>query len=390
MYLLLNYIPGSAMKKFTPPEVAAIILTIAAFIFFLDKSVLSKKPANLRPQEPKPPFPYYQEDITFENTKAGIKLAGTLTLPARDSNSPAVILISGGGPSDRNVESMGHKPFLVIADHLTRNGIAVLRFDDRGVKQSKGDYKSATSADFADDAESAIRYLKTRKEINPAQIGLAGHSEGGLIAPMVAARSKDVAFIIMLAGPGIPGDSAILLQMAAFQRVRKYPEARIQQAQTVFAGALNIVKQSTNRAVLREELKQYINANLDSVTAFTSDSASLGQSRNIVINNFSSAWTQYLVKCNPRSTLEKVECPILALIGEKDYQVPPKEHFRGIMQATRRSRNTNVKLVEIPGLNHLFQKCKTGGPEEYNRTTETFSPLALKEMTNWILAIMRI
>lgn len=386
----MNYISSSAMKKLTSLEIAAIILTIAAFIFFLDKSVLSKETVNLRPQEPKPPFSYYQEEITFENPKAGFKLAGTLTLPAREGNFPAVILISGGGPSDRNVESMGHKPFLVIADHLTRNGIAVLRFDDRGVKQSEGDYQSATSADFADDVESAIRYLKTRKEINPGGIGLVGHSEGGLIAPMAAARSADVAFIIMLAGPGIPGDSSILLQMAAFQRVRKYPEARIQQAQMVFAGALNIVQQSTDRVILREQLKQYINANLNSVSAFTSDSASLTQSRTVVINNFSSAWTHYLVKYDPTAALEKVKCPILALNGEKDYQVPPKEHFKGIMQATRKGRNKNVKLVEMPGLNHLFQKCKTGGPEEYNRTTETFSPLALKEMTNWIRAITRI
>ncbi|GGH36850.1 hypothetical protein GCM10007423_29430 [Dyadobacter endophyticus] len=145
--------------------------------FFVDKSVLSKKTVNLRPQESKPPFPYNQEDITFENPKAGIKLAGTLTLPAREGNFPAVILISGGGPSDSDVESIGHKPFLVIVDHLTRNGIAVLRFDDRGVKQSEGDYQSAISADFADDTENAVRYLKTRKEINSDQIGLAGHSE---------------------------------------------------------------------------------------------------------------------------------------------------------------------------------------------------------------------
>ncbi|MHA4739629.1 alpha/beta hydrolase family protein [Dyadobacter sp. MSC1_007] len=375
------------MKTPSPFEFAAIILTIGAFVFFLDRSVLSKKTVNLRPQEPKPPFPYYQENITFENPKAGIKLAGTLTLPSREGNFPAVILISGGGPNDRNVESMGHKPFLVIADHLTRNGIAVLRFDDRGVKQSQGDYKSATSADFADDAESAIRYLKTRREINPAQIGLAGHSEGGMIAPMVAARTTDVAFIIMLAGPGMPGDSSILLQMAAFQRVRKHPEGRIRHSQVVFAGALKIVKESTDRTVLRHNLKRYINANLDSLSAFISDSTSLARARTLVIDNFSSAWTQFLVKCDPVLSLEKVNCPILALNGAKDYQVPPKEHFNGILRATRKGGNKNVKLVELPDLNHLFQKCKTGGPEEYFKTKETFSPLALTEMTNWILQI---
>jgi alpha-beta hydrolase superfamily lysophospholipase len=282
---------------------------------------------------------------------------------------------------------MGHKPFMVIADHLTRNGIAVLRFDDRGVKLSQGDYLSATSADFADDAESAISYLKTRREINPVKIGLAGHSEGGLIAPIVAARSKDVAFIIMLAGPGMPGDSSILLQMAALQRVRKYPEARIQHAQTVFGRALKIVKQSNDRTILQQKLKYYVNANLDSLSAFTSDSASLAQARTIVIKNFSSVWTQFLVKWNPIPTLEKVACPILALIGEKDYQVPPREHFRGIMRATKKSGNKNVKLVELPNLNHLFHNSKTGGPEEYYKTAETFSPLALTEMTTWILQI---
>ncbi|MCF0072862.1 alpha/beta hydrolase [Dyadobacter sp. CY261] len=372
------------MKKISSFELAAIVLASAAFLFFLDRSILSKETVNLRPQEPKPPFPYYQEEVRFENPGAGIKLAGTLTLPTREGIFPAVVLLSGGGASDRNEAFLGHKPFLVIADYLTRNGIAVLRFDDRGINQSQGDHLAATTADFATDAESAVDYLKTRKEINPGQIGLAGHSEGGMIAPMVAARSKDIAFIIMLAGPGMPVDSAILLQIAALHRVRKYPEARIRQAQEVFAGALAIVKQSTDRVALRQELTRYIRANLDSVSAFTTDSASLEQSRTATINNLSSIWTQSLVKYDPIPALEKVACPILALNGEKDYQVPPKEHLRGIANATRKNGNKNVKLVELPGLNHLFQECKTGGPEEYRRSTQTFSPMALKVMSDWI------
>jgi pimeloyl-ACP methyl ester carboxylesterase len=381
------YNPFLYMKKPSQFEIVCIILVIAAFVFLFCRSILREERVTFMPQEPKPPFPYLQEYITFENPAARIKLAGTLTLPAREGNFPAVILISGGGPSDRNVESMGHKPFLVIADHLTRNGIAVLRFDDRGVKLSQGDYLSATSADFADDVESAIGYLKTRKEINSHQIGLAGHSEGGLIAPIVAARSKDVAFVVMLAGPGIPGDSSILLQMAALQRVRKYPEARIQHAQKVFGAALKMVKQSSDRTILQNRLKHYINKNLDSLAAFTSDSASLAQARTTVIKNFSSVWTQFLIKWDPAPTLEKVTCPILALIGEKDYQVPAKEHFDGIKRATQKSGNKNVKLVELPNLNHLFQNSKTGGPEEYYKTAETFSPIALTEMTSWILQI---
>ncbi|MCZ8215835.1 MAG: alpha/beta hydrolase, partial [Cyclobacteriaceae bacterium] len=169
-----------------------------------------EKEKIVRPQEPAKPYPYYSEDVTFENKSAGISLAGTLTLPKKEGIFPVVILISGSGPQNRDEELMGHKPFLVLSDHLTKNGIAVLRYDDRGTALSKGDFKTATSADFATDVEAAMAYLKTRKEINKKKIGLIGHSEGGLIAPMVASRSKDVSFIVLLAGPGIPGDSILL------------------------------------------------------------------------------------------------------------------------------------------------------------------------------------
>jgi hypothetical protein len=168
--------------------------------------------AQKRPQEPTKPYPYYSEDVTFQNTKAGIALSGTLTLPKKEGVFPVAILISGSGPQNRDEELLGHKPFLVISHYLTRNGIGVLRYDDRGVAQSTGDFKTATSADFATDVESAMAYLKTRKEIHKRKIGLIGHSEGGIIAPMVASKNKDVSFMVLLAGTGIRGDKLLLLQ----------------------------------------------------------------------------------------------------------------------------------------------------------------------------------
>ena len=173
---------------------------------------VDKAPEVTRPQDPKKPYPYEEEEVAYENKKAGIKLAGTLTYPRGKGPFPAVLLITGSGPQDRNEALAGHRPFLVLADHLTRHGIAVLRVDDRGVGGSSGDTMKSTSADFADDALAGIQFLKTRKEVNPAQIGLIGHSEGGMIAPMVAARSSDVAYIVLLAGPGVRSEEILYAQ----------------------------------------------------------------------------------------------------------------------------------------------------------------------------------
>ncbi len=217
-----------------------------------------EKEKVIRPQEPTKPFPYYSEDVKFENTKDEIVLAGTLTLPAKDGNFPAVILISGSGPQNRDEELLGHKPFLVLADHLTKNGIAVLRFDDRGTAESTGNFKGATSFDFASDVEFAIKYLQSRKEINKNQIGLAGHSEGGIIAPMIAAKSKDVNFIILLAGTGIRGDQLLLLQQELIGKASGMSDTELQKDKVINEGAFNIVLKSTDPDSLKMELTSYI------------------------------------------------------------------------------------------------------------------------------------
>ncbi len=214
-----------------------------------------------RPQEPKPPYPYYSEDVKFDNPSAKITLAGTLTLPKKDGVFPVVVLITGSGPQNRDEELLGHKPFLVLSDYLTRNGIGVLRYDDRGVGQSLGKFSTSTTQDFADDVRSAVGYLKTRKDVKKNKIGLIGHSEGGIIAPMVAANSKDIAFIVLLAGTGIPGDQILLLQKELIERASGVAESDIQRGQKLNKGAFEIIKTTDNSNEVEGKLLTYLKQN---------------------------------------------------------------------------------------------------------------------------------
>ncbi|MEO7174162.1 MAG: alpha/beta fold hydrolase, partial [Saprospiraceae bacterium] len=338
-----------------------------------------------RPQEPTKPYSYYSEDVSFPNSNANITLSGTLTLPKQDGNFPVVILITGSGPQNRDEELLGHKPFLVISDYLTKNGIAVLRYDDRGVGQSSGNFKASTSADFATDVESAIAYLKTRKEINKKQIGLIGHSEGGLIAPIVASRSKDVAFIVLLAGTGIRGDKLLLLQQELIARANGVPENDINKSIQINAKLFEIVVKSEDNQKLKADLTREINEALgaDSIVeipnGMTQDEYVSKQ-----VDQITSPWMQYFIKFDPALTLEKVRCPVLALNGAKDLQVPPKENLSTITAALAKGGNKKVTTIEFPNLNHLFQDSKTGSPEEYSSIEQTFSPIALEEIAKWI------
>lgn len=340
-----------------------------------------EKEALIRPQEPTKPYSYYSEDIIFENKKAGINLAGTLTLPKKDGVFPAVILISGSGPQNRNEELLGHKPFLVISDYLTKNGIAVLRYDDRGVAASKGNFKTATSLDFSTDVEAGIEYLKTRKEINKNKIGLIGHSEGGIIAPMVAGQSKDVAFIVLLAGTGIQGDQLLLLQQQLIGKVSGMSDEELQKNKLSNSKIYDIANKSTSTEQLQTNLTNYIkqNPNTEKPAGMTDE-----EFLKLQVQQIATPWMHYFIKYNPAPTLEKVKCPVLALNGEKDLQVPPKENLTAIKQALSKGGNKNVTAIELPNLNHLFQECKTGSPQEYATIEQTFSPAALTEILEWI------
>ncbi|WP_026715115.1 alpha/beta hydrolase family protein [Flavobacterium daejeonense] len=344
-----------------------------------------EKTALKRPQEPAKLFPYYEEEVTFLNPKANISLAGTLTLPKKEGVYPAVILISGSGPQNRDEELMGHKPFLVISDFLSRNGIAVLRYDDRGFGNSKGDFKSATTADFATDVESALAYLKTRKEINTNQIGLIGHSEGGVIAPIVASKSKDVNFIILLAGTGIPGNELLLLQQEKIAHVSGISDAEIQKATANNKTLFDLIVHSTDNEKLKSDLRAELNQIIDNDTAAKIPNG-ITKEKYIdeKLNQLISPWMLYFIKSNPATVLEKVKCPVLALNGEKDTQVPYKENLTAIKNALAKGGNKKLTVKSFPNLNHLFQECKTGSPEEYATIEQTFAPVVLEEMLQWI------
>ena len=344
-----------------------------------------------RPQEPAPPYPYYVEEVSFPNAGANITLSGTLTLPKKEGNYPAVILITGSGPQNRDEEIFGHKPFLVIADYLTRNGIAVLRYDDRGTARSTGDFKTATSADFATDVESAIKYLKGRKEINQNKIGLVGHSEGGLIAPMVAARSKDVHFVVLLAGTGLRGDQLLLLQQEMIARASGIPATDIQKGRAVNAKAFQIVADATSsdslKTTLAAYLKQVVNDSASGISVPSGMTAD--QFISLETNQITNPWMEYFIKYNPATALEKVKCPVLAVNGEKDVQVAANENLTAIKSALEKGGNKNVTIKTYPNLNHLFQECTTGLPTEYATIEQTFSHVVLNDIIKWIQQQMR-
>lgn len=327
-------------------------------------------------------YPYHSEDIIFENSKAGITLAGTLTIPATSGEFSAVVLISGNGEHDRNGEFSGHKPFLTLADYLTKNGIAVLRFDKRGVGSSTGNFKTATTFDFSDDVSSAVEYLLKRKEINKKKIGLIGHSEGGLIAPIVAGKSKDIAFIVLLAAPGIPGDQLLLQQQTMIAKAKGVDESNIQKAKELNQKAFEIVKKYTN-AELRTQMTNYITkiskGDPDKPGNMTEE-----EYINLQVNKILSPWMVNFLRYDPSIVLKKIKRPVLILNGTKDLQVSPIENAEAIKKGLVNSGNKKVTAIQLPNLNHLFQECETGLPNEYNKIEQSFSPIALKEILQWL------
>ena len=325
-----------------------------------------------RPQVPTKPYPYREEEVSYDNNLQSVTLAATLTIPEGKGPFPGVVLITGSGPQDRDESLMGHKPFLILSDYLTRHGIAVLRADDRGTGKSTGDFKGATTADFATDTEAGIAYLKTRSEIDPHKIGLIGHSEGGVIAPMIAARNKDVAFIVMMAGTGVPGDQVLVAQGEAIEISNgKDPKEAAKDAADEKA-MLTLVETEKDEAVLAKELKEKLAGQVPD--------AQIG----LQIAQVTSPWFRYFLTYDPATALRKVTCPVLVINGSLDKQVLPSQNLPAIRKALAESGNPHVEIDELPGLNHLFQKATTGSPTEYARIEETMSPIALEKMANWI------
>ena len=343
---------------------------------------------NKRPQEPLKPYPYFEENITFKNEKAGVTLAGTLTLPNTKRLHPAVILISGSGPQDRDETISGHKPFLVLADHLTRKGIAVLRYDDRGFGKSSGNHSEATTHDFAKDVLNAITYLKSRKDIDLDNIGLIGHSEGGIIAPLVINQSNNgIAFMVSLAGTGISGTELSVMQS---KTLRSFPVPDEEAYEKAVRKAIEIAGSDKDIEVIKKELKtHYNNTTIPIIRKLGVPENKINQMIEGSINASTSKWSRNFYHYNPADEYEKVTCPVLSLNGSKDTQVEAKINQEGIRNALIKGGNKDFKILELPNLNHLFQECETGAMSEYGDIEQTFAPVALNEISSWILDHIR-
>lgn len=313
-------------------------------VTFRKVDALPKPP---RPQEPKAPFPYLSEDVTYPSAAPGVQMAGTLTLPKGKGPFAAVVLISGSGPQDRDESLAEHKPFLVLADHLTRAGIAVLRYDDRGTAKSTGVFRGSTTKDFSQDAAGAITYLRARKDIDSSKLVLLGHSEGGIIAPILASADSKIAAIILLAGPGLPGEKILEQQLYDTLRAEGVPESQFPMMRK-------------NQVESLDKLRE------------------------------NDAWLKNFLSYDPVPTLKLLRCPVLALIGSRDTQVNAEQNLPAIEKALADGGNKRSTVKTMLELNHLFQRAKTGGVTEYGKIEETMAPEALTEITSWLKKTLAI
>lgn len=343
-----------------------------------------------RPQHPSPPFQYLVEEVTFQNHEQNIELAGTLTLPSSTGEFPAVVLITGSGPQDRDQTFMGHKTFLVIADYLTRQGIAVLRFDDRGVGLSSGDFTTATSADFAQDVSAAVDFLAFHNNISEGNIGLIGHSEGGLIAPITANENPNVSFITLLAGPGQTGNDISIWQIKTILHANGL-SLQAATAGSEITRALNrTVMNNANKDTLASELLSTYDMKWQALPdAIKSEIKAIGGGDlpNARIEVLSTNWTKYFLKHNPKTYLENLDIPVLAIHGDKDTQMDMDLNLSKIGHALQKQAHPLSKIEKISGVNHLFQRADSGLMSEYSQIEETMSPAVLQMLSAWVLEV---
>lgn len=349
-----------------------------------------KEKETKRPQEPKPPFPYEEEDIQFLNEKDSIWLAGTLTYPKNKSNFPWVVMISGSGAQDRNSELLGHKPFLVAADFLSRNGIGVLRFDDRGTAESEGDFSTATSLDFMEDAYAAVQYLKNNEELSPRKIGLYGHSEGGMIAPLLADNyANAVDFLVLLAPPAVPISELMLKQQELISLSSGIEMDEIEINAQINKDAYALINEHNLTEI--DALSESLNAFFKGVTTeYPQIGASMGLSNEqyvtTMVDAYTNPWMVYFLKYKPETHLKDLKLPILALFGEKDLQVSALENAKK-MKSIIAKKNAKNEVTTFPNKNHLFQTSETGDISEYAEIEETISEEVLLKVKNWIKSL---
>lgn len=351
------------------------------------KTDFGNAPRFDRPQTPRAPFPYESKEVKFENSKQVATLAGTLTVPSGEGPFPVAIMISGSGASDRDESFFGHKPFMVIADDLTRQGIAVLRFDDRGRGESTGEYSGATSADLATDVEAGIEFLKKHPKIDVDKIGLIGHSEGGLIAPMIAAERDDVHFIVLLAGPGVNGGVILKSQSTAMMKAAGESEEKLKANQQIHDAILSLIKK--NPKLTSDEIEAASTAYLESVENETTRKLMEPSAKQLVAI-LKSKWVRFFVQHEPAKTLGKVKCHVLAMNGEKDLQVLCDLNLDPIERALKKSSAASFQVVRLPDMNHMFQETDgSGTPGDYGKIEESFSPKALRIIRDWVKEVTK-
>ncbi|MBU2525398.1 MAG: alpha/beta hydrolase [Bacteroidetes bacterium] len=326
---------------------------------------------------------YIEREVSFYNEKDDINLKGTLNLPKTGSHFPAVILISGSGPQNKDGEILGHKPFKVIAEHLSQNGIAVLRYDERGVENSEGDFGKATSFDFSQDAESALNFLKSIPEIDPKKIGYLGHSEGGIIAPMIANRNKDVNFLILLAGPTLPGDDILFLQQRKINKILGVTDSEIERTVNFNKKTFELIKTETEDE-LKLKLQTLFEEELHNQPINLPAGMDKDQYINLQINQLTSVWFKNFISYDPRDALRNVNCKTLALFGEIDLQVPATENAESLKKIVESGNKTNFEVKILASHNHLFQRAETGSPTEYGSIKHAISDETLETIRSWI------
>jgi pimeloyl-ACP methyl ester carboxylesterase len=364
-------------------------------VFVLSRVVPTDTPATgvVRPGQPEDAIPRYRhEEVTFEN--GDIVLAGTLSFPEGPGPHPAVVLISGSGAQNRDEEIFGFQPFRLIAEHLTREGIAVLRYDDRGVGGSGGSVADATSEDFARDVQAAMELLRSRPEVDPAAIGLLGHSEGAIVAPLVAARSRDVAFLVLLAGPAVSGEEILLRQSELIGRANRSSPEAIEAQQAHQRQLFGLLRRNAGRDELEAALARMIRESVEAMPPERRQSihdvdAFVAARVLPQLVATTSTWFRHFLDHDPRRALRQTRAPVLALFGELDLQVPPTQNSEPLARALAEAGNTDVTIDVVVGANHLFQAATTGSPTEYMTLQKEFVPGVLDRISAWILARTR-
>lgn len=349
---------------------------------------VEKPPTLVRTQTPEGPFPYMSSEITALHPE-GHTLAGTLTVPAGDGPFACAVLISGSGMQDRDESLMGHKPFLVIADYLTRNGIAVLRFDDRGVGGSVVEdmqtLQNVTSADFATDVAVMVETARWQPNIDPLRVGVIGHSEGGIIGPLVAVEDDKLAFVVMLAGPGVPGYELMPVQTAMLLQANDADQELVDGIVNASMNIYEMYQGEVDEIELRAQMIELVELQL----VATDMQISPDEFNELIddsLEEFGSPWFQWFLYHDPAPTLALVKCPVLAMNGTLDTQVSSTQNLPVIEEAVT-SAGGDITIVELEGLNHLFQKATTGGVYEYALIETTFEPIALEALGSWLTEV---